>query len=149
MAASQASHSLGFHTRVKSIDPSSGGPNKFGLLFWVIYYFEKTLSLRLGRCSTISDCEVTAPFPGDSFPPSFSSSSSSSSSSAPASVPSPFMLYCRHMVRLARLAGNIHEKLYSAHALGLSSETRRQRVEELSEELRGIKEDTRSVMVST
>ena len=128
--ARQTSCSLGFHTRPKGAD-ATGVMNKMGMLFWVIYYFEKTLSLRLGRCSAIPDAEITVPFPTSST-----------------TVDDPRMDYYHQMVRYASLAGRTYEKLYSANALSLPDETRRQRVSELSQELQQIRGTTRAVTVS-
>ncbi|PKS12634.1 hypothetical protein jhhlp_000842 [Lomentospora prolificans] len=123
-AAYQASYTLGCHTRAQGADERGDAPNPHGLLFWIIYFLEKTLCLRLGRCSAIPDYEITVPLPGTT----------------------PAMNYCRNAVRLASLAGKIYEKLYSAHSLALSDELRRQRTVELSGELHSIQEQSRSTL---
>lgn len=129
-AAQQASYLLGFHTRLEGAD-GSGAPNKMGLLFWAIYFLEKTLCLRLGRCSTILDIEITVPLPGGS----------------PTSN-DPSMGYFHQLVRLASLAGRTYERLYSAHALAQPNEARQQRVVELSQELQDISTKLGNAVVS-
>lgn len=121
-AAQQSSYSLGFHTRSRGADDGSDVPNKAGLLFWTIYCLEKNLSLRLGRCSTILDIEITVPLPASS-----------------AKSGDPEVSYGRQMVRLASLAGRTYEGLYCADALTQPDETRKGRVLELSQELSDIR----------
>ena len=129
-AAQQAGYALGFHTRSEGAD-ASGIPNKMGLLFWAVYYLEKTLCLRLGRCSTILDIEITVPLPGGSNVPDDS-----------------LMGYLQQLVRFASLAGRTYEKLYVAHALSQPDEQRRQRVMELSRELQDIRRKACNALVS-
>lgn len=129
-AAQQAGYLLGFHTRAEGAD-ASGIPNKMGLLFWTVYYLEKTLCLRLGRCSTILDIEITVPLPGGSDVPDDS-----------------MMGYLHQLVRFASLAGRTYERLYGAHALTQPDEQRRQRVMELSRELQDVRTKAYSALVS-
>lgn len=117
-AASQSSHYLGLHTRVECMDASSSTANQRVLLFWMVYYLEKFLCLRLGRSSTIRDCDITAPWP--------------------AHVPEPRsngLVYFHQQVRFASLAGRVYEQLYSADALQLPAEARTNRARELAEQL--------------
>lgn len=102
-----------------------------GLLFWVVYYLEKTLCLRLGRCSTILDIEITVPLPGGSPVPD-----------------NPLMGYLHQQVRFANLAGRTYERLYGAHALSQPDEQRWQRVKELSRELQDIRTKSYDALVS-
>ncbi|EEY23477.1 fungal specific transcription factor domain-containing protein [Verticillium alfalfae VaMs.102] len=124
VAAREISHSLGYHKRQRGTDGGSQEPNHAGLLFWLIYFFEKTLSLRLGRASTISEVDVTVPPPGSG------------------NTSCPVQSYCYIQVRMARLAGMIYTDLYSAQSLLLDSETRRASMESLSRHAREIHEDT-------
>lgn len=126
-AAQQTSYSLGFHTRSIGADDGCNVPNQMGLLFWTIYYLEKTLCLRLGRGSSILDIEITVPMPASS---------------------DPAMSYCRQQVRFASLAGRTYERLYSPNALSQPDETRTQRVSELSRELSDIRSETSLATVS-
>ncbi|CAH0004382.1 unnamed protein product [Clonostachys byssicola] len=123
--AQQTSHQLGFHQRRTGTDDVLGAPNHFGLLFWVIYFFEKILSLRLGRSSTIPDMDISIPFPGGE-----------------GVLPSPAMRYCQLQVKVARLAGRIYTELYSHQALLSDQETKRQKVNGLSQEAKSIQQET-------
>ncbi|KAL4904979.1 hypothetical protein BDW74DRAFT_178546 [Aspergillus multicolor] len=122
-AASQAVQTLGYHTRSIGADASTGQPNNKGILFWSVYYLEKTLCLRNGRPSTITDSNVTVPLP----------SSEINTSSNP-----HMMVYSGHLVKVARLAGRIYEDLYRAGSLALPVDTRSRRVAALAQELRGV-----------
>ncbi|EMT61118.1 Putative transcriptional regulatory protein C11D3.07c [Fusarium odoratissimum] len=124
LAAYQGAHFLGYHTRKPGSSAWCDTSSNSGLLFWAIYFLEKTLCLRLGRCSTIPDFEITVPFPGGS----------------------PAMDYCRNMVKLATLAGKIYEKLYSAQALISLNKDGAFRVMTLSQELDAIHEQSQNAI---
>ncbi|SPJ72628.1 uncharacterized protein FTOL_02357 [Fusarium torulosum] len=124
LAAYQAAYFLGYHTRQSGSSAWCDTSSSSGLLFWAIYYLEKTLCLRLGRCSTIPDFEITVPFPGGS----------------------PAMDYCRNMVKLATLSGKVYEKLYSAQALVSLNEDGAFRVMTLSQELDAIHEQSQNAI---
>lgn len=126
LAAYQAGYFLGYHTRKPGASAWCDTSCETGLLFWAIYYLEKTLCLRLGRCSTIPDFEITIPFPGGS----------------------PAMDYCGNMVKLGTLAGKVYEKLYSAQALLSLNEDGAFRVMALSQELDTIHEQCQITIVS-
>ncbi|PLB53981.1 hypothetical protein P170DRAFT_451884 [Aspergillus steynii IBT 23096] len=117
-AASQASHYLGLHTRDGCMEVSSPTPSQRVLLFWAVYFLEKSLCLRLGRSSTISDCDITAPRPAH-LPETHSHS----------------LVYFNQQVRFASLAGSVYEQLYSGDALQLPAEARTNRARELAEQL--------------
>ncbi|CAH0035756.1 unnamed protein product [Clonostachys rhizophaga] len=122
--AQQTSHHLGFHQRQTGTDTALGAPNHFGLLFWVIYFFEKILSLRLGRTSTIPDVDISIPLPGGE-----------------GVLQTPGMRYCQLQVKVARLAGRIYTELYSHQALLFDQETKRRKVSELSQEAKSIQQE--------
>ncbi|CAH0052380.1 unnamed protein product [Clonostachys solani] len=127
-AAYQAAYSLGYHTRQKGADKGSDSPNKAGLLFWAIYFLERSFTLGLGRSSTIPNSDITVPLPGG---PKFPLNSG--------------MNAYRNMVRTARLSGRVYEDLYSAEALHLPANVRQQTVAELTRELQDIRETHRQV----
>ncbi|VUC23588.1 unnamed protein product [Clonostachys rosea] len=127
-AAYQAAYSLGYHTRQKGADKGSDSPNKAGLLFWAIYFLERSFTLGLGRSSTIPNSDITVPLPGG---PKFPLNSG--------------MNAYRNMVRTARLSGRVYEDLYSAEALHLPANVRQQKVAELTRELQDIRETHRQV----
>ncbi|KAJ5685628.1 hypothetical protein N7536_008247 [Penicillium majusculum] len=116
--AYQCSHSLGFHTHLDSSDDSSHKSDRKRLLFWAVYFFEKNLSVRLGRSSIITNCDITAlSLEGLEMPESHA------------------ICYAYQIVNLAGLAGRIYEQLYSADALRVTEDTRTRRALELSQEL--------------
>ncbi|CAI7617849.1 unnamed protein product [Penicillium discolor] len=116
--AYQCSHSLGFHTHSDSSDDSSHKSDRKRLLFWAVYFFEKNLSVRLGRSSIITNCDITAlSLEGLEMPESHA------------------ICYAYQIVNLAGLAGRIYEQLYSADALRVTEDTRTHRALELSQEL--------------
>ncbi|KZN93508.1 putative transcriptional regulatory protein [Penicillium chrysogenum] len=110
-AAYQCSYSLGFHKRLNGSDK----PKQKRCLFWIIYFFEKNLSVRLGRSSFILDRDIEDPLPEDLR-----------TSNAHVTA------YAYQLVRLAGLAGSIYEQLYSPQALGASGDVRTRRALELS-----------------
>ncbi|KGO36053.1 Transcription factor, fungi [Penicillium expansum] len=118
--AYQCSHSLGFHTHSDSSDELSHEPGQRRLLFWAVYFFEKSLSVRLGRSSIIKNYDITV-----------LSLEGLESSECHA------ICYVQQMVMLAGLAGRIYEQLYSANALRVTEDTRTHRALELSQELHG------------
>ncbi|RDW70919.1 fungal specific transcription factor domain-containing protein [Aspergillus mulundensis] len=133
VAASQAARSLGYHTRSVGADALTGQPNNKGLLFWTVYYLEKTLSLRNGQSSTISDRSVTVPMP---------------SAQVDTSPNSYLTAYSGQMVSVARLAGRIYEELYCPGSLALPVDTRARRATALAQELRELSAAFRSTMES-
>ncbi|VUC26615.1 unnamed protein product [Clonostachys rosea] len=112
-AAYQACHSLGYHLAKHDDGDYCGISNTPGLLFWVIYFLERTLCLRLGRCSRIPEGDISLPMPGGN----------------------PGLDYARSMIKLARLTGKIYEKLYGPYAMAILREKGVLPVKELSKEL--------------
>ncbi|OAL20928.1 hypothetical protein AYO20_11455 [Fonsecaea nubica] len=115
-SAYQAACVLGYHKIGSDV------PDHTGLLFWVIYFLEKALSLRLGRASTIPDDDITVPYPGG------------------ADTSCPIMLYCQLQVKLARLAGRVYLELFSARSLELDADTQRSRVQTLAHDVTMIQQ---------
>lgn len=92
-------------------------------MFWKVYILDKGLSLRLGRCSNIQDCDVNVPVsfelpdgPGGHL----------------------YQQYMDLVVQLARLQGKAYEQLYSASALYLDASERLKRAAELADEVTRI-----------
>lgn len=114
--AAQSAHTLGLHARAGWANSPPDQQNQRLVLFWAVYFLEKTLCLRLGRSSTIRDCDITVPWPGDLQV-----------------AGSHALEYFHHQVKVAGLAGSIYEQLYSGNALHLPGETRTTRALELVE----------------
>lgn len=125
-AAYQSSYSLGFHKRLDASEEQSQKRS----LFWMIYFFEKTLSVRLGRSSIILDHEIEDLLPEDlqTYNPHVTA-------------------YAYQLVKLAGLAGRIYEQLYSPQALGASEDARTHRALELSQELHEYHAEARDANV--
>lgn len=56
---------LGYHRYSTMKDDSEDERNAKIHVFWMIYMFDKTMSLRLGRASIIQDFDIELPFLGD------------------------------------------------------------------------------------
>ncbi|KAK9857508.1 hypothetical protein MYU51_021017 [Penicillium brevicompactum] len=120
-SAYQSSYSLGLHKQPPD------GPKQEQCLFWMIYFLEKTLSVRLGRSSIILEHDIETP------------------SAKHFRTENPhFSAYAYHTVQVAGLAGRIYEQLYSPKALSASDETRTHRALELSQELHGYHAQARN-----
>ncbi|KAF4945910.1 hypothetical protein FSARC_14318 [Fusarium sarcochroum] len=98
--ASHMSQTLGIHSIVSmsAINPETRMHQI--RVFWLIYIFEKGLSLRLGRSSTFRDSDITIPVPD----------TDSRSEIA-------YFGRLQKMTELARLQGKVYDQLYSPAAL--------------------------------
>jgi hypothetical protein len=67
-AAANLCQHLGYHRIETMKDDTQDDRNAKIQVFWFIYVLDKTLSLRLGRASSIQDWDMSLPFPkaGDS-----------------------------------------------------------------------------------
>ncbi|KAG9513605.1 hypothetical protein KCV07_g8686, partial [Aureobasidium melanogenum] len=89
------------------------------ILFWVIYYYDKCLSLRLGRSAVLRDKDITVGYPSEPLQSDFRG----------------WYLWFRTMIEIASAHGLIYEQLYSPGSLKHSSQQRLQHVEELAAHL--------------
>lgn len=101
-------------------------------LFWNTYFIDKSLSLRLGRASTIQDWDVTVPM--------------LSENPTNATPLSPFISL---WIATARCQGQIYELLYSPGSMEESDEVRRLRSQKLVFDLQDIGRRSRELAVST
>nr|RBR02749.1 hypothetical protein FVER53263_04892 [Fusarium verticillioides] len=90
-------------------------------LFWNTYFIDKSLSLRLGRASTIQDWDVTVPLL-TSNPPNAT----------------PLSAFICLWVATARCQGHIYELLYSPDSMTQSDDVRRFRAQKLVNDLKDI-----------
>ncbi|KAF5689906.1 fungal specific transcription factor factor domain-containing protein [Fusarium circinatum] len=90
-------------------------------LFWSIYFIDKSLSLRLGRPSTIPDWDITVPQP-----------------SINDSVSEAVLAYFAISIETARCQGNIYEMLYAPNAMAQPDEVKQSRVEALVSDLQNL-----------
>ncbi len=116
--ASELCQSLGYHRVGTFIDEPPKETERKQFLFWVAYVLDKSLSLRLGRSSTIQEYDVTLPDPRTSGPETSSTAAF-------------FGLW----VIGSRIQGQIYELLYCPEAIALPESTRRSRVQLLEHRL--------------
>ncbi|KAF4336094.1 hypothetical protein FBEOM_10030 [Fusarium beomiforme] len=102
---------LGYH---RSDSPKDDSQAMRPRLFWVVYAYEKGLSLRLGRCSGIRDSEVTLPCPANQH----------------------------RSIRMGRIHGKAYDQLYSHEGLSASTYSRCEAAKKLSQELQLIVDET-------
>ncbi|KAF5573737.1 hypothetical protein FPANT_12175 [Fusarium pseudoanthophilum] len=102
---------LGYH-RLDSL--KDGHQHMQSDLFWVVYAYEKGLSLRLGRCSGVRDSEVLLTRQENQH----------------------------RSLRLGRIQGKAYNQLYSTEGLNTSSATRCEVAKALAQELQSIIDET-------
>ncbi|KAI8214163.1 hypothetical protein K4K52_002021 [Colletotrichum sp. SAR 10_76] len=118
--ASELCQTLGYH-RVECLKNTKddGKPRVRGMhwhqfLFWNVYYVDKSLSLRLGRASTIPDWHITMPEPSLEDP-----------------LEDPLLPYYVLWIHTAKCQGKIYEMLYSPDSMAQPYHVRQTRVHEL------------------
>lgn len=121
--ASELCQTLGYHRQLPHVGRQSVEPRYTQFLFWTTYYIDKSLSLRLGRASTIQDWEITA------NPPSASDDQE------------PVLAFFVLWVKTAKCQGNIYEMLYAPGSMTHSDEMRQSRVDFLASTLREIAQE--------
>ncbi|KAF4490466.1 hypothetical protein FAGAP_10763 [Fusarium agapanthi] len=102
---------LGYH-RLES--PKDCHQHMQSDLFWVVYAYEKGLSLRLGRCSGVRDSEVSLTHQENQH----------------------------RSIRLGRIQGKAYDQLYSHEGLNTPNATRCQIANGLAQELQSIIDET-------
>ncbi|KAF5549696.1 hypothetical protein FNAPI_7948 [Fusarium napiforme] len=111
LIAALALGTLGYH----HLDsPKDANQHMQSDLFWVVYAYEKGLSLRLGRCSAVHDSEVSSPRHADQH----------------------------RSIRLGRIQGKAYDQLYSSEGLNTSHNTRCEVAKGLAQELQSIIDET-------
>ncbi|KAF6831151.1 fungal specific transcription factor domain-containing protein [Colletotrichum musicola] len=123
--ASEMCQSLGYH-RISCVENGTAEDAKLkSLLFWSTYFIDKSLSLRLGRASTIPEWTITTSRP-----------------SIKDSHQHPALAYFVLWVETARCQGSIYEMLYSPDAALQPDEVLRARVLRLVSDLQELEEAT-------
>ncbi|KAH0420877.1 fungal specific transcription factor domain-containing protein [Colletotrichum camelliae] len=130
--ASELCQTLGYH-RVECLKNTKddGKPRVRGMhwhqfLFWNVYYIDKSLSLRLGRASTIPDWHITMPEPSVEDP-----------------LEDPLLPYYVLWIHTAKCQGKIYEMLYSPDSMAQPYHVRQTRVHELVSMLHDVETRTR------
>lgn len=127
--ASELCQSLGYH-RIGTYTTEPPDDAKYKqFIFWTIYTIDKSLSLRLGRSSTIQDYDVTVPDP-NSLPHE-----------------DPITSFFDLWVVVSRLQGQIYELLYCPDAIAQPEPVRKSRVQLLIRQLGEIDSLTLDVSV--
>ncbi|PLB50051.1 hypothetical protein P170DRAFT_445447 [Aspergillus steynii IBT 23096] len=124
--ASEICQTLGYHRDVSMKFDSQETIQYKLFLFWGVYFLDKSLSLRLGRASTIPDGDITIPRP-----------------SANNCNQAPVMAYFPLWIESARCQGNIYAMLYSPSSLAQPDKVRHDRVQILVDDLRALEKATR------
>lgn len=108
-SATGLAHSLGYHRINTMSDDTEDERDSKIHVYWMIYLFDKTLSLRLGRASVIQDWDITLPY----ILPTQDSAKG---------LDGTQML--SYWVKVARVQGQIYKKLFCPAAFQKSMEER-------------------------
>ncbi|KAL1836185.1 hypothetical protein VTJ49DRAFT_5466 [Mycothermus thermophilus] len=112
--ASELCQSLGYHRIATFKNEPSDVAEGRQFLFWAVYAVDKSLSLRLGRSSSIQDHDITIPKP-----------------ESIGAVQNPGASFFDLWVRASNIQGQIYELLYCPHALAQPEDVRRFRAQQL------------------
>ncbi|KAL1846197.1 putative pyridoxal kinase [Paecilomyces lecythidis] len=106
---------LGYHRSVATPGDTRSDIELKKKMFWFVYVLDKSLSLRLGRSSTLQDYDITLERPGES---------------SDVGLRAWDTVY-NFWIDLARFNGRVYEQLYSARALSDSEADRVQRAKDI------------------
>ncbi|KAF5516928.1 putative transcriptional regulatory protein [Colletotrichum siamense] len=123
--ASELCQSLGYHRAVSVHHENEEEAQLKRFLFWSTYFIDKSLSLRLGRASTIPEWTITTSRPSVNDPHQ-----------------QPVQAYFVLWVEMARCQGNIYELLYSPESVTQPDDVRQARVQRLVSDLQELDEAT-------
>ncbi|KAM5383562.1 hypothetical protein ACJZ2D_002011 [Fusarium nematophilum] len=98
--ASELCQTLGYHRLSTMKNDKLHDVQRKQFLFWNVYFIDKSLSLRLGRASTIPDWDITVPLP----------------SMDPVNA-TPLAAFVSLWITTARVQGQIYEQLYSPDSI--------------------------------
>ncbi|PYI12339.1 hypothetical protein BO78DRAFT_2004 [Aspergillus sclerotiicarbonarius CBS 121057] len=122
--ASELCQTLGYHRNASMKFDSQETIQCKTFLFWGVYFLDKSLSLRLGRASTIPDCDITIPRPSAN------------------NCNAPVMAYFPLWIESARCQGSIYAMLYSPSSLAQPDHVRQGRVHILLNDLQALEKAT-------
>lgn len=128
--ASELCQSLGYHRAVSVHHENEEEAQLKRFLFWSTYFIDKSLSLRLGRASTIPEWTITTSRPSVNDPHQ-----------------QPVQAYFVLWVEMARCQGNIYELLYSPESVTQPDDVRQARVQRLVSDLQELDEATQETNV--
>ncbi|KAK7421359.1 hypothetical protein QQX98_002253 [Neonectria punicea] len=127
--ASELCQTLGYH-RLSSLKGPTDKKDRKQFLFWSVYFMDKSLSLRLGRASTIQDWDISVPLPA-----------------AEDTHITPLSAFFSMWVKTARCQGNIYEQLYSPDSVTQPRYVRAAQVAAITKDLEDIRKQTSEVSV--
>lgn len=128
--ASELCQTLGYHRKPPQNGRQSVSPRYAQFLFWTAYFVDKSLSLRLGRASTIQDWDITT------SPPTM-----------PSDDEEPVLAFYVLWTKTARCQGSIYEMLYSPASVTQPDGERQSRVNSLAANLHQIARETEKTRV--
>jgi hypothetical protein len=129
-AAANMAQALGWHRLSDSYTRETEAQR---ILFWLTYYFDKCLSLRLGRSSNIQEFDITGSYPKAPVQSEYRS----------------WHLWFMTLIDIAAAHGLIYEHLFSPGSMRQSSKQRSQRVLELAARLDSIQYKSASIVDAT
>ncbi|ETS82576.1 hypothetical protein PFICI_04452 [Pestalotiopsis fici W106-1] len=112
--SSELCQTLGYHRIESMVNDKKDDIDYKKFLFWSTYFVDKSLSLRLGRASTIPDWDITLPRPSNSELKN-----------------DPLSAYFVLWIETARCQGNLYEMLYSPNSIVQPHNVRQYRVDAL------------------
>ncbi|KAK1829713.1 fungal-specific transcription factor domain-containing protein [Podospora conica] len=112
--ASELCQTLGYHRIDTFRNENQESAHHKQFVFWAVYVISQGLCLRLGRCSTIQDYDITIPYPYRFEPHR-----------------RPICALSTSWIRAAKLQGEIYERLYCPDAITQPENVRRSRVQAL------------------
>ncbi|KAE8161566.1 hypothetical protein BDV40DRAFT_313021 [Aspergillus tamarii] len=118
-AAASHCQMLGYHREIMYRGNNTGNSENMRRVFWTTYVFEKHMSLYFGRASNMQDFDIDAQYPAITTDPAVRPWDES------------FVMG----IRLAKIQGEIYDKLYSAEASKDSHPERVQRVHGLAADI--------------
>ncbi|KAF2260489.1 hypothetical protein CC78DRAFT_536366 [Lojkania enalia] len=123
---------IGYQREITYQNDHTGNSDIARLLFWTIYVTDKTMSLLLGRASSLQDFEIDARYPAVSNDP----------------TRHPWDKSFIMGIKIARIQGQIYDRLYSPAALALPSFERIQRMTDLTIALKSWFEEKDQIDIS-
>ncbi|OGM48383.1 hypothetical protein ABOM_003361 [Aspergillus bombycis] len=118
-AAASHCQMLGYHREIMYRGDNTRNSENMRRLFWTTYVFEKHISLYFGRASNMQDFDIDAQYPAIATDPAIRPWDES------------FVMG----IRLAKIQGEIYDKLYSAEASKSSYSERMRRVHGLTADI--------------
>ncbi|OAG43495.1 hypothetical protein AYO21_02432 [Fonsecaea monophora] len=131
-AAARHCQVLGYHRETTYQNDNTGNRENMRRLFWSIYMFDKNMSLYFGRASNIQDFEIDTGYPAISTDPGAQLWDQATVIS----------------IQLARLQGQIYDRLYSPSAQKASHSERERRIDDLASQLEEWHIETRKFKAS-